>query len=351
MFTRHTNNPLIAPQDVKPSRPDFEIIGTFNAGVTRFNNETILLLRVAERPINDDSNSILSPQMSDTGNIIVQRIKRDDARYDTDDSRQIWDLQTGQMLLTSMSHIRLARSKDGVHFTIEEIPWLSAQSVYESYGIEDARITQIEDTYYVNYSAVSSYGISTALVSTKDFVDVQRHGIILAPANRDVAIFPQHINGQYFCYHRPMPGMFGGMHIWIASSPDLLHWGNHQIVLESTSNDTWQGGRIGGGAPPLWTEQGWLSIYHAADTENCYSLGAFLTAHNEPQKIIARTPKPILSPIAKYEVEGFFDNVVFTCGALIQDEQLRVYYGAADEVIALVEAPLKDMLNLLEWES
>ena len=288
--------------------------------------------------------------MSATGQISLQRIKREDPRYDSRDSRQIRDLQTGHLLLTSISHLRLARSQDGVHFTIDENPWLEAHGIYENYGIEDPRITQIKDTYYVNYSAVSHHGISTALVSTKDFVDLQHHGIILPPANRDVTLFPQRINGQYVCYHRPMPGMFGGMHIWSASSPDLLHWGDHQIVLQNVAHNTGQGGRIGGGAPPLWTEHGWLSIYHAADAQNCYSLSAFLTPHDTPQKIIARTPKPILSPIAQYEVEGFFGNVVFTCGAIIQDEQLRVYYGAADEVIALAQAPLATVINALEWE-
>ena len=346
MLLRHTKNPLISPADVLPSRPNFEAIGSFNAGATVYKDETLLLLRVAERPINNDSQVVACPQYDENGDITIRSIRRDDPDFDSSDPRKVEHRQTGELLLTSVSHLRLARSKDGVNFTIDAKPFLAPATPEEAFGIEDARITKIDETYYINYTAVSRFGIATALASTRDFVSIERHGIIFTPANRDVVIFPQKINGLYHCYHRPMPGMFGGYHIWAASSPDLFHWGKHQRILE-TSSDGWEAGRVGGGAPPILTEAGWLSLYHAADPRDRYCLGAFITALDEPNKLIFRSKKAIRLPEASYETEGFFSNVVFTCGATVVDGILRVYYGAADEHMALAEAPLNDFVQSL----
>jgi len=348
MFQRHPQNPLIGPQDAAPSQPDFEVIGTFNAGVTTFGGETILLVRVAERPLKDPKQPDFAPipTLAGDGTLHVRVLRRDDPDYDTADSRFVIHRPTGELLLTSMSHLRLARSRDGIHFMLGQTPWMKPTLSEEAFGVEDARITRVDDTFYVNYTAVSPRGISTGLVSTRDFAQFERHGIIFPPANRDVTIFPQRINGQYVCYHRPMPGMFGGYNIWMAESPDLVHWGNHRVVLASQAGG-WEAGRVGGGAPPLWTEAGWLSIYHAADPQDRYCLGAFLTAHDDPARVIGRTHEPILSPEAPYEVEGFFGNVVFTCGALLDGDRLKLYYGAADETIALAEASLADVLAAL----
>ncbi len=346
MFTRSPLNPLITPAHVTPSRPGFEVIGAFNAGVTRFGDEIILLLRVAERPVSNDPHIAQAPYYTPDGELVLKTFDRGNPDYDFSDPRKISHHQTGELYLTSISHLRLARSTDGLHFTIDAQPWLTPATRYEAFGIEDARITFIDDRYTVNYTAVSSYGIATALVTTRDFTTVERHGIIFAPSNRDVALFPHKIGGHYVCYHRPMPGFFGSMNIWIASSPDLLRWGDHQVVLESRPGG-WEGGRVGGGAPPLWTEQGWLSIYHAADPHDRYCLGAFLTPHDEPGRVIRQALQPIFWPEAPYETQGFFPNVVFSCGALLDGDRLRVYYGASDESIGLAEASVDDVLAAL----
>lgn len=347
MFVRHALNPLIRPDDLQPTRPDFEIIGTFNAGAGLHNGEVVLLLRVAERPVTQSAEHILCPHLGPDGELLITSIPRSDGRYDIGDARVVRDRLTGDLLLTSISHLRLARSRDGVHFTIDPEPWLSAHTPEEGYGVEDARITCIDNTYYINYTAVSRYGVATGLVTTQDFVSWQREGIIFPPSNRDVAIFPQRINGLYTCYHRPMPSMFGGFHIWLAASPDLRHWGQHRPVLE-TQPDGWEAGRVGGGAPPLYTERGWLSIYHAADKNDRYCLGAFLTPYDDPGRVIARSRQPILTPEAPYEQNGFFRNVVFTCGAVLEGSILRVYYGAADACIALAEVGLEPLLDQLD---
>ncbi|NJN36190.1 MAG: hypothetical protein HC794_02955 [Nitrospiraceae bacterium] len=191
MFTRHPLNPLITPQQVRSSRPDYEVIGAFNAGATLFGDETLLLLRVAERPLERDADWILCPALNAAGDVTLLRVRRDDPAYDTQDPRFVRHRQTGMIHLTSLSHLRLARSSDGVRFTVDEQPWLTAQPPYETYGTEDARITRLGDRYFINYTAVSPHGIATAFLSTPDFVTLERHGLLLPPSNRDVAVFPQ----------------------------------------------------------------------------------------------------------------------------------------------------------------
>jgi predicted GH43/DUF377 family glycosyl hydrolase len=346
IVTRHLLNPLITPTHIRPSHSDYEVIGTFNAGVTTFNNTTLLLLRVAERPIKHDKHWIDCPYRAENGTITLFRVRHDDPDYDTRDPRFIKHRQTGAVYLTSISHLRLATSADGVHFTVDNHPWLGAETLYEAFGVEDARITHIDNTFYVNYSAVSEHGIATGLVQTDDFKTIIRHGIIFPPSNRDVVIFPQKVNGMYTCYHRPMPGDFGKYSIWMATSPDLVSWGNHQLVITGNANG-WDSGRVGGGAPPVWTEKGWLSIYHAADTNNRYCLGAMLTAHDDPARVIARSLIPIFEPQVPYETDGFFPNVVFSCGVVANGDSLRIYYGASDETICLAETSLIGVIDHL----
>lgn len=346
LFARHSFNPLISPAQARPSHPDYEVIGTFNAGATLYNGETILLVRVAERPRAVEPEWILCPYLGEDGQMTLLRVRRGDPDYDTRDPRFVVQRSTRMVYLTSISHIRLARSTDGVHFTLEDTPWLKAETAYEAFGVEDARITQIDGRYFVNYSAVSAHGIATGLVETADFKTCTRRGIIFPPSNRDVALFPQRVNGLYACYHRPMPGDFGRYSMWAATSPDLIHWGAHRVALEGSAKG-WDSGRVGGGAPPIWTERGWLSIYHAADRDNRYCLGAFISAHDDPAKILYRSATPIMQPEAPYETGGFFPNVVFTCGVTVVDGVLRVYYGASDETIALAEVPLNALVDHL----
>lgn len=346
MFARHPLNPLITPAHVRASKPDYEVIGTFNAGAIRLEGQTILLVRVAERPTAREADWIHCPHLDADGALTLLHVRKDDPAYDTRDPRFVRRLATGDVYLTSISHIRRAFSADGVHFQIEPSPWIEAATPYEAFGVEDARVTAVDGRCYINYSAVSGHGIATGLARTDDFQTIERMGIIFPPSNRDVALFPQPINGLYACYHRPMPGEFGAFSMWLATSPDLQRWGDHRLVL-SGSEAGWDAGRVGGGAPPIWTEHGWLSIYHAADRQHRYCLGAFLTPHDDPARIIARSAAPIFVPEAPYEVDGFFPNVVFTCGTTLDGDTLRLYYGASDETIALAEAPLSALLASL----
>lgn len=352
---RSNKNPLIEPKDVKPSRENFKVDGVFNCGVAKFKDEVILLCRVAESVKVDNENEIKIPVVANKNGKdeieIITFNKNEESKYDFSDSRSICINNNGEkriIYLTSLSHLRIARSKNGVDFKIDENPCIFPNSTEEEWGMEDPRITQIEDTYYINYTAVSKNGAATALISTKDFVNFKRHGIIFAPENKDVTIFPEKINEKYIAFNRPVPKAIGNPDIWMAESPDLVHWGKQRHFYGVSDEETWDNGRIGGGAVPFKTEKGWIKIYHAADKNNRYCLGAFLLDKDDPYKIIGKTNKPILQPEMEYEINGFFGNVIFTCGCLYENGIVKIYYGAADDKICLAEIELNDILKAMD---
>ncbi|KMM39355.1 BtaManbiosPhlase [Guptibacillus hwajinpoensis] len=349
---RFEENPLITPEDVKPFHDNHEVIGVFNAGVAEYDGETLLLLRVAERPISEDPKRVKAPVIEFTngeGKLRLVELHIEDSQYDFSDPRSVlYSSDNRAAYLTSLSYIRIARSKNGRQFTIDDEPFIYPETEREAWGVEDPRVTQIQDTYYIQYSAVSPEGIGVGLISTKDFSTYERHGLMLHPENKDVSIFPEKINGKYYTLHRPVPKGIGQPEIWLAESDNLLYWGNHQYLL-GLSQDGWDNGRIGGGAIPFRTDKGWLEIYHAADKNNRYCLGAVLLDSDNPAKVLAKTEEPILSPEAKYEVDGFFGNVVFTCGVTVQGDNVRIYYGASDTSMAAADLSLKEILSNLTY--
>ncbi len=333
---------------VLASRPDFEVLGVFNPAVARYNGETILLLRVAEAPRKMSSGLAAAPIFNaETGRVEIKRWQVTAKGPNVSDPRLVVD--EGHTWLTSMSHLRVARSTDGINFDVEGLPALTAATVYESFGVEDPRITELDGTYWITYTAVSHYGIGTGLASTTDFKTFVRHGIVFPPPNRNVTIFPEKIGGKYAALHRPMPEGLGQHSIWTATSADLLSWGNHRLVATPRASG-WDDSKVGAGAAPFKVqygrEDGWLSIYHGVTGDPpTYCLGALLLDRHDPSKVRARSREPILKPEAPYEREGFFGKVVFTCGALVDGDLVRVYYGAADDVIAVADLSLKEILS------
>jgi predicted GH43/DUF377 family glycosyl hydrolase len=343
---RAAENPIIAPRDVPPSLDGFEVVGAFNAAVARYCDEVVLLLRVAERPAQTDPDAVLTAFWDRAqGRIVTAPFARSDPSNDLSDPRLI--VRANRTYLTSISHLRVARSEDGVHFTIDKRPAIAATEVYEGFGIEDARITQIGETYYVTYVAVSPLGVTTALASTKDFASFERHGVIFAPENKDVALFPEAIDGKHYALHRPHSSLFGRNDMWIAESSDLTCWGRHRHLMGLRAG-FWDETRIGAGAVPFRINDGWLEIYHGADHDNRYCLGAVLLDAREPWKVLARSTRPIFEPQTLYERTGFFGGVVFTCGLLCERDTLKIYYGAADTTIGYAELPLDDVLASLQ---
>lgn len=344
---RYSGNPLIQPKDVKPSRPDFTVECVFNAGVIRFRGEVLLLMRVAEKPVNTDPNVVLIPYFSEvTGKIEIKQFDRALPGLDLADTRFV--LAPGERWLTSISHFRIARSADGLHFTIDERPAMVPANQYETFGIEDPRITCMDGRYWINYSAISpTTGVTTCLASTADFRDFTRHGVIFTPDNKDIAIFPEKIGGKYYAFNRPASAEYKMRDMWISESPDLVCWGNHRRLMGCRPG-MWDDGRIGCSAVPFRVDGGWLEIYHGASASDRYCLGAALLDLNEPWKVLARSRQPVLEPEAEYELKGFFGNVVFNCGVLYEEGIVKIYYGAADTCMAYAQTSVKDIMDLLE---
>lgn len=357
LVQRYAENPIITPEDVKPSRPDLQVWCVFNAGVIRAGKEVLLLLRVAEQARTTDPNVVRVPYLDvATQELVIKDFRRDDPDIDLSDAR--WVHTPEQDYLSSISHLRLARSRDGLHFEIDDAPALFPVNVVEMYGIEDARITRIVDMYWINYSAVSPVtGVTTCLASTHTFRTFRRLGIAFPPDNKDVTLFPDkggsEGNGDnHYALHRPSADVFQARDIWIAESPDMIHWGNHRLLMQTRAG-MWDEERIGAGAVPILTDAGWLEIYHGADRNYRYCLGAVLLDRDSPWKVLARSEEPILVPETDYEFEGVFGNVVFTCGALLEpgvlvdEPAVKIYYGAADTVMAYAEIPLQALLDSL----
>jgi predicted GH43/DUF377 family glycosyl hydrolase len=347
LIERFSENPIIKPSDVPPSRDDYEVVGAFNPAATIFNNEILLLLRVAERPKDKNPDEQVAPILNpDTGEIEHFRVKNDDPNItDIPDSRSFY--YKDEMFLTSISHLRIARSCDGVNFTVDPAPAVFPAMAYETYGLEDPRISKIDNLYYITYKVVSDKGICTGLLTTEDFIHFNRHGIIFCPENIDVVLFDERIGGKYWALTRPVPRYIGPRGVWIASSPDCIHWGQH-APLVLPAEGTFHDGKTGGSCVPIRTDDGWLTIYHGSDIDDKYSLAAVLLDLDDPTKVIARAKRPLMEPAAPYEITGFYGNVVFSCGAVEKDGEILIYYGASDEFTAVAKTSISRIMSTLK---
>lgn len=342
---RFAENPILRPADVPPSRDGLLVECLLNPGAFRYGGRVGLLLRVAERPQQMPgirSTPILDPL--EPSGIAVLSVRTDDPDLDDSDPRAF--VYKGMKYLTTLSHLRLAWSDDGVHFTPDPIPTLVGHGALESFGIEDSRVCEIDGVYYLTYTGVSPAGVGVCMSSTRDWRTFTNHGMIISPSNKDCALFPQKVGGEYLCLHRPSNIYIGGHDIWLASSPDMTHWGDHRCIARSRPG-MWDSARVGAGAEPIWTPQGWLAIYHGANEQHRYCLGALLLDHNDPAHVLARSIEPIMEPTAPYEQTGFFGNVVFTNGHLVDGDTVSVYYGAADEVICGAHLSVTEILGTL----
>ncbi|SEP34148.1 Predicted glycosyl hydrolase, GH43/DUF377 family [Flavobacterium sp. CF108] len=344
---RFADNPLLSPADIPASREGLEITCLLNPGVFQYENKTWLVVRVAERPKQKD-NIISFPILTETGSIQIIEIAKNDPELIATDARVI--NYKGVDYLTTLSHLRLLCSEDGHNFyEPENYPSLVGEGMLETFGIEDCRVAEIEGTYYLTFTSVSDNGVGVGLRTTTDWKNFTKHGMILPAHNKDCAIFEEKINGLFYALHRPSSVDIGGNYIWIASSPDGIHWGNHQCIIK-TRKGLWDSKRVGAGAAPIKTDKGWLEIYHGANENHQYCLGAFLMDLNDPSKVIARTIEPIMVPTTEYELSGFFGNVVFTNGHIVEPDgdTLTMYYGASDEFVCGAQFSIKEILLLLK---
>lgn len=225
-----------------------------------------------------------------------------------------------------VSSIGLAVSSDGIHFSRFDRPVFSPATEQEAWGVEDPRITRIGDTYYMCYTAFGGRhwkDFRPALAWSRNLFEWHGRQILLDEPNKDVALFPEKVGGRYVLLHRREPS------IWIAFSDDLQNWTDHQILMEPIPGG-WEAKKIGAAGPPHRTEAGWVLFYHAVDADNVYRLGVALLDLNDPTRVLARYPHPILEPETDWERYGLVPNVVFSCGSVEKDGAYFVYYGGGD---------------------
>jgi beta-1,2-mannobiose phosphorylase / 1,2-beta-oligomannan phosphorylase len=333
---------IIDAKQIRPSRPDLEVLGIFNPAVVKFDGQIIMLARVAERAIQDELDWFKIPTFSMTEGWSIVKLPINDPKCDFSDVRVVkYDKKS---FLTSISHLRIGRSHDGIHFVFDEKSHLIPDNMYEEYGIEDPRITQIGNKFYITYTAISRHGITVRLMVTDDFQSFSDIGNIFHSDNKDCLIFPEKISGKYFALHRPSYSQFGQPDIWTAESDNLIDWGNHKIMCEARV-DYMNSSRVGAGAVPILTDMGWVEVYHSADSINRYHLAAMLLDKSDPNIVLRRSKKPLVEPTEDYEIQGFVNNVVFTCGLLREENDLMVYYGVCDEKIALATISMDEVME------
>ncbi len=292
---RHSSNPIIGIEDLPLQCSDI-----WNAGVIKFQNEFLLLLTIET--------------------------------------------------LEGLAGIYPAHSMDGEHFSIAKEPLLSACtcevcSCHKTYGVHDARITQVDGTYYITYVAASECGRRVGLVRTEDFQNIIEMPYLSEPDNKSATLFPKKIRGCYAMLERPSEGSS----IWISFSEDLVYWGQSNVVM-TPRGGYWDCHRIGTACPPIEIEQGWLFIYYGEKHTSAgplVRLGAAVLDRKNPSRVLARSNIPILSPREKYERIGDVGNVVFSCGAILEEtNRVILYYGASDSCICLGMCTLDGILEV-----
>lgn len=302
LFRRYEGNPIIDIRDLP-----YPANSVFNAGVTLHDGKTLLLMRVEDR--------------------------------------------------RGISHLLLARSEDGIrNWIIDREPTLLPEPLKypeEEFGIEDPRITYLDElkVHAIVYTSYSRHGPLVSLALTEDFKRFEKKGAILPPENKDAALFPRSFSGKWALLHRPSPrDPNSKSNIWISYSHDLIHWGEHKMILECREGAFWDSGRIGLSTPPIQTDIGWLFLYHGVKmtvSGPIYRLGLCLLDFEDPSRVIFRSDEWVFGPEKPYELIGDVDKVVFPCGWVLIGDELRLYYGSADKCIALATASLHEVLEFI----
>ena len=297
LIKRYPHNPILTRDDVP-----FPVVTVHNAGIIKFKNRYIMIFR--------------------------------SHKYN------------GRSILGK------AESDDGFHFTVDKEPFMvpATEGIfkeYEEYGVEDPRVVFLENKFLITYSAYSRHGVRIGLAKTKDFTSVERVTFITEADYRNVVIFPEKFNGLYARLDRPHSEI-SPWSIWISYSPDLKYWGESKLIMKPLAYH-WDEMKIGPGAPPIKTSRGWLNIYHGVFSTmdgSVYRLGVALHSLEDPSQIIAVGDEWILQPDEAYEITGYVHNVVFTCGAVPEEDgTIKIYWGGADQVMCVGTANVESLVD------
>ena len=299
IFERYKETPILTPKDWS-----YKVGSVFNPGAIKFNNEILLLVRVKDRE--------------------------------------------------NCSHFTIARSKDGkTSWQIDPEPTLVADKNFDETfpGVEDPRVVWFEERNEFIITCVSFYddAASISLITTPDFSEFNHLDRPMISGNKDASLFSERIGGYYALMHRPT--IEGRDDIWVSFSKDLIFWGKHRKLLP-TRHRRWDSARVGLGPQPIKTPDGWLIIYHGSEDTASGTIYRVCLAllDLETLEVIRRSRDWVFGPEKDYERVGNVGDIVFPCGAVIDEKtnELSIYYGAADTAVALATADLDDILEYLK---
>lgn len=315
VIKRYEGNPVLSKKDV-PYKAEL----IFNAGVVKYNGRYVMVFR------------------NDYG----YEVKR-----------------AGSFEGTNLG---LAYSEDGYNWNVEPKP-LFVMEDEEIGRIYDPRLTVMDGRCYMAFAADTRHGLRGGIASTEDF---EKFDILSlsAPDNRNMALFPEKINGKYVRLERPMPvySRGGSVHrfdIWLSDSPDLKYWGETRLVL-GAEDVPYANDKIGPAAPPVKTQAGWLTLFHSVDVDHSrgkngweekwqkrYTAGIMLLDLDDPSKVAGMSKLPLITPETSEETDGFRSDVIFPGGMILEDSgEVKIYYGAADTVENLALADVNELIAL-----
>ncbi len=252
--------------------------------------------------------------------------------------------------LNGCTNIYYGESRDGIHIEVDDTPLISPEktgslATFEKHGVLDARITHIDDKYYIVYLAKSEHGFILCLAETKDFKTINKKGIISQPDTKAGTLFPKKFKGRYARLERPN----SGGSIWISYSYDLLNWGESEVVLSPRAG-FWDSHHVGCSTVPLEIKEGWLIFYYGVKKTSAGFLtrigAAILDKDNPASRVINRSNEPVLSPRETYERIGDINNLVFSCGAICEkDNTIKLYYGVSDNCLCVGETSVSEIIE------
>ncbi len=253
----------------------------------------------------------------------------------------LWHMFYRAQGVARKSSIGYAVSTDGLNWSRLDKPVLTHGARYETRGVEDPRVTEIDGVFYMTYTGYSTHGTRASIAKSTNLIDWTRVCVALPDEdNKDHALFPEKINGRYCMFHRREPG------IWLCYSDDLIHWDTHRRVFGPRPG--WEARKVGISGPPIKTPDGWLLVYHGVDEAQFYRQGLALLALDDPTRVLARPAGFVLEPQEAWEYVGDVPNVVFSCATLRVDDELWIYYGGADRVIGQASCSFDEAMAFLK---
>jgi len=259
------------------------------------------------------------------------------------------------------TNIGVAFSDDGIAWKARSRPWIEWHEgdIRRAY---DPRITVVDGRCYLCFAVDTNHGVRGGIAVTDDLEEWEVLSLS-APDNRNMVLFPEKREGKFMRLERPFPiygrGAPENFDLWFSDSPDCRYWGNTRLVLGS-EEVPWANAKIGPGAPPVRTPEGWLTVFHAVNIDRTkelpawhknwfktYTVGLMLLDLEEPWKVRGMYPEPLMTPQEKYELEGFRGHVLFPGGLILEESgEVKIYYGAADTVECLATANVDDLVAL-----